>query len=208
MQPNGHGADSDFATGGGQHRTHALWRRARRVNNEPHRYGGKGLAIGGICAGGLSLVVLPLLIAILLPAVSRAREGSKRVLCGANMRSIGTAMLSYADDWGNEFPPTFETLVETGEVAEKTFLCPSSDATLGDLHSCYEYIAGQTTGCAARNVLVYETAERHEGGGGVFFLDGSVEFLEPYSDVEELVAETNQRIAEAKRRREQTRDAP
>jgi len=55
-----------------------------------------------------------------------------------------------------------------------------------------------------RNVLAYEKHDNHpdEEGGNVLFLDGHVEFISPYSTVEELVAETQQRLDEAKKRKQ------
>lgn len=52
--------------------------------------------------GGFSLIelllviaVLSALLAILLPALDRARASARRVKCGANLKSIGTAWLTY-----------------------------------------------------------------------------------------------------------------
>ena len=185
----------------------------QRVNAEPHRYGGRGLAIGGICTGGGSLLVglimIPLMISILLPSLSRAGELSKRLVCEGQLRGLGTSMRIYANDWSQGFPPDFDVLVSSGEVTTKQFCCPSSGAIPGDVHACYVYIEGQTTLDDPRNVLVYEKPENHAGeGGNVLFLDGSVEFIRPYSRVEELVAETKRRIAEARRKTEDAAVAP
>lgn len=47
------------------------------------------------------VAIIALLIAILLPSLSRAREQSKRVVCMNNMRQMGIAMLSYSMDKDN-----------------------------------------------------------------------------------------------------------
>ena len=169
-----------------------------KANNEPQRYGGQGLAIGGICAGGMSLIMVPLLISILLPSLSRAREQSKRLVCAANMKGIGTSMTIYAHDFGKV--PTFEALVASGELSEKYFLCPSSDALIGDLHACYELIPDANRLAGQINaVWMYEKPENHGGeGGNVLFTDGHVEFIRGLDRIEELIAETKRRIAEAK----------
>jgi prepilin-type N-terminal cleavage/methylation domain-containing protein/prepilin-type processing-associated H-X9-DG protein len=55
--------------------------------------------------------IIAVLIAILLPALGRAREQAKTVQCGNNMRQIGLAMRMYSNDNkglvppGNEFSP-------------------------------------------------------------------------------------------------------
>lgn len=75
-----------------------------RIGNNPRRFAGRGLAIGGICAGGASLFTTALLVAILLPSLSRARELAKRTVCAANLRGLGQAMYIYAQDDPGAFP--------------------------------------------------------------------------------------------------------
>jgi prepilin-type processing-associated H-X9-DG protein len=169
-----------------------------RANNEPHRYGGKGLAIGGICAGGVSLIMIPMMIAILLPSLSRARELSKQLVCGANMKGIGTSMLIYANDYDGQVP-TFEELVDSGDVLAEQFLCPSSDAVVGDLHACYELIPDARILPGRPDVVwMFERLDNHQEGSNILFTDGHVEFIDGPEEVEELIAETRRLIAEAK----------
>lgn len=51
------------------------------------------------------VAIIALLISILLPSLSRARELSKRTVCSSNLRGIGQAMYIYAQD-GDKFPVT------------------------------------------------------------------------------------------------------
>ncbi len=50
------------------------------------------------------IAIIALLISILLPSLSRARELSKRTVCSANLRGIGQAMYIYAQDDPQVFP--------------------------------------------------------------------------------------------------------
>ncbi|HUN81841.1 MAG TPA: prepilin-type N-terminal cleavage/methylation domain-containing protein [Phycisphaerae bacterium] len=52
------------------------------------------------------IAIIALLISILLPALSRARELSKRTVCSSNMRGIGQAFYIYAQD-GDLFPAQY-----------------------------------------------------------------------------------------------------
>ena len=61
--------------------------------------------------GGFTLVellvvigIIALLIAILMPALSRARKQALQVSCGSNERQVTYAMLAYANDWEQQLP--------------------------------------------------------------------------------------------------------
>ena len=48
--------------------------------------------------------IIALLIAILMPALSRARKQALQVSCGSNARQITYAMLAYGNDWEEQLP--------------------------------------------------------------------------------------------------------
>ncbi len=48
--------------------------------------------------------IIALLIALLLPALSAAREAGRKVLCLANMKQVGLAMVVYAEDNRGDLP--------------------------------------------------------------------------------------------------------
>ena len=45
--------------------------------------------------------IIALLISILLPSLSKARESANRVKCAANLKQIGNAMILYANENNN-----------------------------------------------------------------------------------------------------------
>src|SRR5260370_4132277 len=51
--------------------------------------------------------IIALLISILLPSLSRARETANRVKCGSNLRQIGQGMQLYANENNGNFPRTY-----------------------------------------------------------------------------------------------------
>jgi prepilin-type N-terminal cleavage/methylation domain-containing protein/prepilin-type processing-associated H-X9-DG protein len=54
------------------------------------------------------IAIIALLISILLPSLSRARELSKRLVCGSNLKGIGTSCKIYANDNQEKWPvPAF-----------------------------------------------------------------------------------------------------
>jgi len=50
------------------------------------------------------IAIIALLMGILLPALARVRALAYRVVCGTNLKGIGTAMLIYANDYDDELP--------------------------------------------------------------------------------------------------------
>ncbi len=61
------------------------------------------------------VAIIALLISILLPSLSRARELSKRLVCGTQVKGYGTAVKIYANDNEEHWPtPTFNETTGTG----------------------------------------------------------------------------------------------
>lgn len=48
--------------------------------------------------------IIALLVGILLPALGAARKSAKRVQCSSRLRQLNFAMLTYAEDYGGDFP--------------------------------------------------------------------------------------------------------
>lgn len=190
----------------------------RRTNCGPAEYGGKGYAIAGICTSLVSVVWvfgIAMMVAILLPSLSKARDLAKRSVCAANLGGTGKALAIYANQYGGQYPPDIDTLVRSGLAQPGQFVCPSSVEDFSAsttvtynagqpitpqlhemLHRCYVYIPGQSEGGDPRDIVMYEKKECHQGeGGNVLFLDGHTAWIEPYSKVEEMAAETKARIA-------------
>jgi prepilin-type N-terminal cleavage/methylation domain-containing protein len=54
------------------------------------------------------LAVIAILITLLLPVASRARDQANRVKCLSNLRNIGTALVAYQGEHGGAFPITYK----------------------------------------------------------------------------------------------------
>ncbi len=81
---------------------HIAHGRARKL---PQQYGGAGLAIAGFVMGYVSLLVtLVILPAMLLPALSKAKNRAQSINCMNNMKQIGQSFKQWALDNGDQYP--------------------------------------------------------------------------------------------------------
>ncbi len=53
----------------------------------------------------VSISILTLLISILLPSLSSAREQARSSVCLSNLRRLGMGMMIYLDTGGDRYPP-------------------------------------------------------------------------------------------------------
>ncbi len=65
------------------------------------------------------IAIIAILAAMLLPALKNAREMAKRITCGNNMKSMGTAMAMYLVDY-NDFIPRTDTGNSSTDIDEKS----------------------------------------------------------------------------------------
>lgn len=52
------------------------------------------------------VAIISVLVALLLPALTSARDAARTAVCSANQKQIGTAILTYANDYHDSFPTT------------------------------------------------------------------------------------------------------
>ena len=99
---------------------------------------GTGYAITGIILPAVMAVLLPFLamfLAILMPALAKAKDVSQRIVCATNLRGLSCAMTVYANDYDNQLPPAdrwCDLLISKGNVSPKSLVCPDSDAVEGE----------------------------------------------------------------------------
>lgn len=54
------------------------------------------------------IAIIALLIGILLPALGKARDSARTIKCSVNQRQIVTALMTYANDYKQQFPPIIQ----------------------------------------------------------------------------------------------------
>jgi type II secretory pathway pseudopilin PulG len=80
-----------------------------KASRYPHVYGGKGLAIGGVVASGMSVLALPVVAAIAIPSLLRARVSASEAAAIGDIRTVISAQAQYASVNGG-FYDTLECL--------------------------------------------------------------------------------------------------
>lgn len=124
----------------------------------------------------LLVPVAGLLVGIIWPAMSRARQQALVCRCLANLRQIGLAMELYADGHAGNYPPNLDVLVKQGYVTTNVLVCPA--ATSQSNGFSYTYIPVQSRRSDSGDILVYEPLTNHGGqSGNVVFVGGRVEHL-------------------------------
>ena len=152
-----------------------------RASSEPTVYGGKGMAIAGICLGGAALLWVPLMMSILLPSLARARELAKRAVDASNLRGVAQAFVIYANDHNGQPPPNLKALMDAGIVIAGQLQNPCDpDATNTCDYYFVRYDAVTDWDAEFSNdwVMAYSDPAYHNGeGANILFADGHVEFV-------------------------------
>jgi prepilin-type processing-associated H-X9-DG protein len=110
----------------------------------------------------------------LAPSLTKARTRARRIACANNLRNIGRALLMYANDNKDNYPPDLETLVTKTYIRDnKMLICPATK-----LRDFYIYRGVSiTTSDIPMMIMVYEKLNNHGGGRNVLFLDCHVEWV-------------------------------
>jgi prepilin-type N-terminal cleavage/methylation domain-containing protein len=83
------------------------------------------------------IAIVAILAALLLPALSRAKDGGRRTACANNLRQLVLATAGYASDHGGLFPPrslanSWPSQLREDYQSLDVLLCPVDDAPGGD----------------------------------------------------------------------------
>lgn len=140
-----------------------------RIKKSAGRQTGEGLAIAGLCTGGVGMVVgTAILAGLLLPAVAGAREKARRVVCTGNERQIVLAYGQYQAENNGKAPASLDDLrkyLGDGKVLH----CP---ADADQNQPSYELVPEAKPG----GIILRERRRNHRGGSVVGYVDGRVVF--------------------------------
>ncbi|MHC4265042.1 MAG: zinc-ribbon domain-containing protein [Planctomycetota bacterium] len=160
-----------------------------QISKRPEQIKGNGFAIAGVSIAAVMLfLVIPMLMAVLLPALARTGGVAYRMVCGTNLSGLGKTMLVYTND------------NDGNDINERMFSC-HGDEQGPCSYAINKNIENLTFDNAPPDmVLLFEatpgwnqvggpellTAEHHYGEGcNILYVDGHVEFVRP-QDLDKL----------------------
>src|SRR5260221_7615187 len=102
--------------------------------------------------------IIALLISILLPALSKAREQSNRTACLANLRSLGQAMYLYANEHKDRLPNSAPTATWDATLGGRALLeLAANYAQAGGFH-CPSHVDPPPTGITTTDYFAENSA--------------------------------------------------
>ena len=148
---------------------------------------GAGLALAGLITGYVSLAlaivqIIAIGAALLLPAVSLARERARGANCTQVMKSISLVCKAYAtDDENGMLPPDFKALMPNYITDPRIFVCPSApnaSQPIGDnLNRDYVYFGAGHQDAEFGPTTVLIADYHHQRFVSVVFGDGHSEYV-------------------------------
>ncbi|MFC1782375.1 hypothetical protein ACFL02_02175 [Planctomycetota bacterium] len=101
-------------------------------------------------------------VAVLLPALSRARELARRVQCASNLGALARAIAMYRAEFRDNYPALLEDLFSTENLDPKTLVCPGTDDQPGQCSYIYRGV-DLTASSPEDLILVHDKFENHQG---------------------------------------------
>ncbi|MHC4538349.1 MAG: ankyrin repeat domain-containing protein [Planctomycetota bacterium] len=128
---------------------------------------------------------------IMMPASARVRQISKRMVSGTNLSAVGKALLIYANDHNDQFPPNLQELVGEAELSPKSLESPLKPKDFDG--PSYIYIVGQNVRMYPGNIVAYENPAFCPEGVNVLYMDSHVQWMKPEGFLRALEA-THKRL--------------
>ena len=160
------------------------------------RRGGRGLAIGGMVTGAVSLLLVQvaLMVAILLPTLGSARGLARRAVCQSNLYNVAMAVQVYMNSNDDLAPADLQSVVDGGFLPGQLLECPS-EGTRGNVDYFYFRLPADAPG---NSLMVCDLKGNHGGEGrNVLLLDATVKWLSEAEFRDELAQPQNADFAKA-----------
>jgi prepilin-type processing-associated H-X9-DG protein len=114
---------------------------------------------------------------LVTPALLELCASIPRRLCATVLTGMGKALLIYANDYEDKWPPDLATLVDKAEYPPSDLICPAMRHR--PEYESYVYRGADTGGTSVEPsiIMVHDRAGNHKGGRHVLFVDSHVEWV-------------------------------
>jgi len=113
------------------------------------------------------MVIIAMLIGLLVPALGRAREEARKTQCRSNLRQIGLAIMTYAND-NRGFTPAFYGFMGAHSNGADCAAEGGGPRTYG--HALYRYAADNTASLGTTVELIANRKAHADAGASMFYL--------------------------------------
>ena len=133
------------------------------------------------------IAIIGILAAMLLPALSMARESARKISCANNLKQIGLSVRMYSNVYDEQFPNevgyTGLSLLAKEGFLENThiYCCPSTTDSVAnaqvnaDMAGCsYLYAGSMSEATSVDSGVARDKATNHDKFGNILFVDGHV----------------------------------
>ena len=166
-----------------------------KVSNSRGALRGGGVALAGVIVSGIFLFMIPIYAAMLLPALSAAKQKAQEINCINNEKQLALAVRIYSSDNTNHFPPaaTWCDAIKTSVGSEAVFKCPAVHTSSRCDYAFNARLDGlEESQVAPNTVMIFESDGGWNANGGpermigqprharmfvVAYADGSVQQL-------------------------------
>jgi hypothetical protein len=174
-----------------------------KIRDSKGALAGHGVALAGIIVSAVALIMIPIFAAMLLPALSAAKERAQTINCVSNEKILALGAIMYAGDHTNQFPPsaTWCDAIKSYVGMQRAFKCPAANPADRCDYAFNAALGGMDESKVdPHTVLIFESdagwnanggpelmVSRHERGRRtvVAFADGSVQMI-PQSQLGDL----------------------
>lgn len=113
------------------------------------------------------MVIIAMLVGLLLPALGRAREEARKTQCRSNLRQIGLAIVTYAND-NRGFTPAFYGFMGASPDGADCAAEGGGPRTYG--HALYRYAADNSASLGTTVELIANRQAHADAGASMFYL--------------------------------------